>query len=209
MGSLIKKYAKGTPKPFAVAVKKTAATEQEASMIIVASGDRKATASPTKAGKYVVKYRKWFDTSEAAQAFVDTASTKSQPQQPQQKVAVDEDYADYVRKDLQSMVRTCTWCEKAVPRNYKEIAEQLAHLKDHFIPILLKTIKKAEKQLAEKGPDKPTKASVAEPAPATALEVPAAEVAEIKSGLERLASFCAQRNLGDLAAKTKSVLGLL
>lgn len=217
MGSLIKKYAKGTPKPFAVAVKKKAATEQEASTMIVASGDRKATASPTKGGKYVVRYRKWFDTSEAAQAFVDTASAKSKPQQVQQpqQVVADEDFASYVRKDLQSLAKGSESHVRLVPHGYKEIVEWLTYQKDRFIPILLETIEKAQKQEAAKGGQKPTEASVATPAPA-ATPAPVVEpsvspekVAEIKSGLEKLATFCTQRELTDLAAKTKSVLDLI
>lgn len=220
MGSLIKKYAKGTPKPFAVAVKKKAATEQEASMMIVASGDRKATASPTKEGKYVVRYRKWFDTSEAAQAFVDTASAKSQAKSvvadnqtledkapSNSKTAAEvadfplKDLKRFVEEDLGKMEKTCQSLVR-LSRNghYGEVVNQLKHLVDTFIPVILKTIDKVNEAAAGEADDK--KASV-EPS------VSPEKVAEIKNGLEKLATFCTQRELKDLAAKTKSVLDLI
>lgn len=220
MGSLIKKYAKGTPKPFAVAVKKTAATEQEASMVIVASGDRKATASLTKEGKYVVRYRKWFDTAEAAQAFVDTASAKSKPvavgstkEDVPTKVRTATEIADFpladlqkfVREDLNKMVKTCQdLIRLATHEHYTEITNQLNHLVNSFIPILLKTIERVTEGKAEKAKkEESTKEAKVEPS------ISQEKVAEIKSGLEKLATFCTQRELVDLAAKTKSVLDLI
>lgn len=66
----IKKYKKGTPKPFAIPVTRSVASEKEAAEIVTASLDKKASAEKTESGEYTVKFRLWFDDLAGAKAFL-------------------------------------------------------------------------------------------------------------------------------------------
>ena len=118
MSKLIRKYSKGTPKPFSVAVKKVAGSEQEASQLILASEDRKATAVPSD-GKYVVRYRRWFDDFKSAQAFVDTAKQKTVKTATQATAAVVD--AAKVEEIKGGLTKLADFCEK---RGLADLAAQ-------------------------------------------------------------------------------------
>lgn len=96
MSDLIKKYAKGTPKPYAVPMTKKAATEEEAGKFVNSCGDRKAIASKVEGG-YVIHYRRWFDDFSTAQAFVASMRDKKEKKELEVKIA-------NVKSDLQVIV---------------------------------------------------------------------------------------------------------
>lgn len=75
--TIIRKYAKGTPKPYAVPMTKKIASEQEAGKFVSACGDRKAVADKVEGG-YVVHYRRWFEDIKTAQSFVDSMREKQE-----------------------------------------------------------------------------------------------------------------------------------
>lgn len=97
----IKRYKRGTPKPFSVSVSKFVEDEKGAAALVTASQDKKASAKKIEGG-FVVSYRLWFDTPEAAQAFVD--ETGKEVAAALEKEAADKASILKVRTDLTKMV---------------------------------------------------------------------------------------------------------
>jgi hypothetical protein len=97
---MIKKYASGTPKPYAVAVTKKIASEGEAAKFVTSCGDKKAVANKVEGG-YSVHYRRWFDDLQTAQAFVTTMQKKQEEKKAEAEL---QSKCATLKTELQTMV---------------------------------------------------------------------------------------------------------